>query len=177
MRVLTLILKAKPSAYNSCTWVGKESYALKRSKKKKLKKKIEKKARNQSRSFRRWIKKKRDKPMEEMKEGIDIKGYMILYRPESPYSWSNGFIYEHRLTVMENIGRKLSSSEHVHHVNKNKLDNRIRNLKIMSDYSHYKHHLTEKYLPKGKRGSKPLPEGCSTVKIYSRKEIEGYESM
>ena len=48
---------------------------------------------------------------------------------------------EHR-TVMENfIGRKLTRYEHIHHLNGNKLDNKIENLAILSPEIHQKTHV------------------------------------
>lgn len=48
--------------------------------------------------------------------------------------------FEHRV-VMENfIGRKLKRSEHVHHINFNKQDNRLENLMVVSNFEHKKLH-------------------------------------
>ena len=49
-------------------------------------------------------------------------------------------IKEHRKVVEEAIGRKLSKNEVVHHINFNKLDNRLENLMIMSIAEHQKLH-------------------------------------
>lgn len=66
---------------------------------------------------------------------ISIDGYYVICG-----------IKVHR-TMMENkIGRKLLSSEIVHHKNGNKLDNRLKNLQIVSRSEHNKIH---KFLTKG----------------------------
>lgn len=49
---------------------------------------------------------------------------------------------EHRLVMERAIGRQLSTGEHVHHKNGNKLDNAPSNLEIMSPVDHGRlHHL------------------------------------
>jgi len=50
------------------------------------------------------------------------------------------YIFEHRAIIEQHIGRKLKTIEHIHHINGNGLDNRIENLKIMSNREHMKLH-------------------------------------
>jgi len=47
---------------------------------------------------------------------------------------------EHRYIVEQFIGRKLKSSEHVHHINRDPSDNHIDNLQIVSNSEHARLH-------------------------------------
>ena len=50
------------------------------------------------------------------------------------------FIAEHRYVMEQNLGRKLKTTEHVHHINHDRFDNRISNLEIFNWLSHIHHH-------------------------------------
>lgn len=67
---------------------------------------------------------------------IDKKGYKMIYVPrDDPYygmreSKNRSYAREHRIVMAKHLGRLLESSETVHHINGNKLDNRIENLQL-----------------------------------------------
>lgn len=57
-------------------------------------------------------------------------------------------IDEHRYIMQEHIGRKLERTEYVHHINGDKMDNRLENLMIISPLEHNRLHFEK--LPKVK---------------------------
>ena len=53
------------------------------------------------------------------------------------------YVYEHRLIMEEYLGRLLENDEVVHHLNGNKLDNKIENLIVMSRSGHSSGHAKD----------------------------------
>lgn len=73
---------------------------------------------------------------------ITHNGYKMIPNPQHPYADSKGYVREHRLVMESKIGRFLMPDEVVHHLNHNKLDNRIDNLEITDLPTHTReHHL------------------------------------
>jgi len=63
---------------------------------------------------------------------------MKLYpdEPLFPMAGKDGYTGVHRLVMAEKLGRCLLKSEHVHHLNGIKDDNRIENLELISPTNH-----------------------------------------
>ena len=61
---------------------------------------------------------------------------MVFIGKDHPWAGRNGDIYEHRLIMAQHLGRKLHRHEHVHHINGNKLDNRLENLELLPKETH-----------------------------------------
>jgi hypothetical protein len=75
------------------------------------------------------------------KGGFDNgQGYIrVIIFPDSPFysmADSQGRILKHRLVMAEKLGRCLLRSEHVHHLNGNRNDNRLENLQLISQANH-----------------------------------------
>lgn len=78
------------------------------------------------------------------KRRIVKSGYICLYIPKHPNSTSLGYIPEHRLIMEKKIGRYLKSGELVHHIDGNRSNNKLENLKIITKSEHMKLHSKEK---------------------------------
>lgn len=65
-----------------------------------------------------------------------------------------GRILEHRLVIEKKLGRILDTNEHVHHINGNKLDNRIENLVVVSRSEHMSVHAKERIMERSEESGR-----------------------
>lgn len=67
-------------------------------------------------------------------------GYILIYRPDSHLADKHGFVLEHRLVAEQKYGRKLKSSDIVHHIDGNKTNNNPENIAVLTRAEHAKLH-------------------------------------
>lgn len=87
-------------------------------------------------------------------------GYWIISKPEGYRGKRHvgyNFLYEHRYLMEEKLGRYLEYNEIIHHINGDKLDNRIENLMVLSRSKH------------GEFNTKPPNIKCDICKKYFHK--------
>ena len=83
----------------------------------------------------------RGKESPKWKGGINKSGSYLRLRlfPKDKYypmTNSQGFVPEHRLVMAKHLGRLLTNTEIVHHINMNKKDNQIGNLQLIKKGEH-----------------------------------------
>lgn len=71
-------------------------------------------------------------------------GYIYVYMPDHPRATLDGYVMKHRLVMEKEIGMIIPDGYVVHHINKDKMDNRIDNLALMTFKGHSALHMIER---------------------------------
>lgn len=74
---------------------------------------------------------------------INTSGYIMVKKPSHPNAHSNGYVPEHRLVMEFHLGRYLENFELVHHIDRNKKNNAIENLEVVTIEQHRRLHNLE----------------------------------
>lgn len=73
---------------------------------------------------------------------VGKNGYRSIYKPEHPLAMKDGYVLEHRM-VVHDAGIALPPGSQVHHINHDRLDNRLENLEVVQGGEHQRRHLVE----------------------------------
>lgn len=99
---------------------------------------------------------------------VNHNGYIEIYLPIHHRARGNGYVFEHILIAESGIGRKLKENEIVHHINDDKKDNRLLNLKVMDRGDHTTLHAKER-----RRGSYLKCEMCNKEYYKKTSHVKG----
>lgn len=68
---------------------------------------------------------------------VAATGYVYIKSPTHPRADSRNYVAEHRLVMEKHVCRYLLPQEEVHHLNKDKQDNRIENLELFANHAEH----------------------------------------
>src|SRR4051812_15927519 len=68
------------------------------------------------------------------------RGYRYVLMPDHPNAKQSGYVAEHVLIMSRHLGRPLAKGEDVHHKNRDRSDNRIENLELLTSSEHCRLH-------------------------------------
>jgi len=87
---------------------------------------------------------KKGQPCPNFKGFINVAGYIYIYQPKNHRATKNGYVKRSILVAEKTFNHSLKDNEIVHHINKNKSDDRPQNLIIMTRNKHMALHKNSK---------------------------------
>ena len=67
---------------------------------------------------------------------VNERGYVLVLDPGHPRPVAGHYIYEHRAVMEKHSGRILREDEHIHHIDGDRQNNSVENLRIISPSEH-----------------------------------------
>lgn len=98
-----------------------------------------------------------------IKKIVSKGNYYYAIVPEHPNKTKNNYVLAHRIIMENYLGKVLNTNEIVHHINKDKKDNRIENLQLMTSHEHSIFHASQK-------GKIMLELKCPSCKMMFHRE-------
>ncbi len=98
-------------------------------------------------------------------------GYILIYKPEHPLN-NKGYVFEHRVTIENYLGRYLTKKERIHHKNGIRDDNRLGNLELLNGQSD---HCRLHGFDKNGGWNKGIKMSIKTKKLMSQSAKTGWE--
>lgn len=100
---------------------------------------------------------------------VDKGGYILLYRPDHPQANRHGQVREHRIVMEAMIGRPLTRTEVVHHIDGNPANNSPSNLRLYaSNGAHLADDLKGRCPKWSKEGRERILQACRSQKARKR---------
>ena len=104
---------------------------------------------------------------------LHTSGYWMIRKPDHPRAkGNNGYVFEHILVMEQHLGRYITTDEVVHHIDENRQNNDLSNLRLLDAQSkHMTHHMTDKHYCLGKHidTSDRVCFQCGSNETYIRK--------
>ena len=110
-----------------------------------------------------------------MKQVMRTDGYIIIHKPEHPLSQKSGYIMEHRLVASNKWGIEAVRGMQVHHINGDRVDNRIENLELVTIEKHTSMHKrkSDSILREIGEENYKIECGCGCGKIIDKYDSRG----